>query len=163
MSKKNLWTPAELEAFINRKFEERNVVPVLLRFHLLTDHLLNRLIVAGLPQGQHIVDNGRLSYHQKIELVRSLEILSEDVIASLRQLNILQNKCSRFQPTEIELSVTEVHSIAKPLGRIYWELRRSHGFSLKALSIATFKKLYSKILRALLVAENPKLKDKIAT
>ena len=45
---------------------------LVLKVHLYTEHIMERLILAALPRGDRVLEGGNLSYAQKIALVSAL-------------------------------------------------------------------------------------------
>jgi hypothetical protein len=108
----------------------------LLRFHLLTEYMLDRIITTRLKRGDRVLEDGNLSYHQKLLLVHSLDILPDKAIASLRQLNKLRNALSHERSARVTIS--DLESIGRPYGKDFAGIRAKHKDDLKTLTFAVF-------------------------
>ena len=49
--------------------EINDPILMLLRFHLYTEYLLERFLICFMRRGDKLIDNGKLSYHQKLILI----------------------------------------------------------------------------------------------
>ncbi|MCP1174314.1 hypothetical protein [Ralstonia chuxiongensis] len=113
------------------KFEKAIGVPnmdpvmLVLRAHLFTEALLERLILVSLPRGDKIVEAGNLTYAQKLVLVEALQKLPDDITSSLRGLNKVRNQCAHELGKEI--SETDVTRIGSPFGAAFSRMRVSAG------------------------------------
>lgn len=99
----------------------------ILRVHLLTEYYLERLINLFLPRGDRVNDDGGLSYHQKLALVYSFDVLSDRTVQCLKGLNKIRNRCAH----EIDkaISMSEVELIGRPLGEKCTAFRRESNHS----------------------------------
>ena len=63
-----------------------------LRCHLLAEFHLDKLLIAALPMGDVIVDDerNRFMFLDKLLVVESLNVISKEIISSLRKLNTLK-------------------------------------------------------------------------
>jgi len=59
----------------------------ILRVHLLSEYYLERLIHICLPRGDIILDNGNLTFAQKLTLVSAFDVLKDRTIQCLKGLN----------------------------------------------------------------------------
>ena len=105
---------------------EQDIVMVILRAHLLTENLLEQLILAGLSRGDRILDEGNLTYYQKLILTAALDLLPDPIISSLRNLNKVRNDCAH----QLEKTITEndVSKIGTSLGKKFVEIRHEANF-----------------------------------
>ena len=78
-----------LQKILNSK---EPLLPAILRFHLLTEYQMDRIIEAKLPKGKILIKKGKFRYIQKVEIIRSLELFPKWVIESLQRLNALMRK-----------------------------------------------------------------------
>lgn len=94
---------------------------MIIRVHLLTEYYLERLIGLLLSRGDRVIDDGSLTYYQKLILANSFDILSDKTIQCLKGLNKIRNRCAH----EIDkaISMSEVELIGRPLGRTCTEYR----------------------------------------
>jgi hypothetical protein len=115
---------------------EDDLAPRLLRFHLLTEYMMDRIIASRLKRGDRVLEDANLSYHQKLVLVHSLELIPDAAIASLRQLNRIRNALSHER--NAKLTIADIETIGRPFGKNYSKLRIQHKGNLKTLAYATF-------------------------
>jgi hypothetical protein len=94
---------------------------MILKVHLLTEYYLERLIHLCLKRGDRVIDNGRLSYQQKLVLVDSMDILDDMAIQCLKNLNKLRN--GFVHKINKKITMEDVEILAKPLGHESAKLR----------------------------------------
>jgi hypothetical protein len=85
-----------------------------LRFHLLTENMLERIITGSLPRGANLVQNTRLSYVQKLAVVDALGIIDEKLILALQRLNALRNSCAHKR--KLKVIIKEIDPISELFG-----------------------------------------------
>jgi hypothetical protein len=125
-SHEELLQERELAKFKEAMGAESDAVMLLLRGHLYSENLLERLITFGLPRGDKLMENANLSYHQKLLLVEALDFLPDTFASSLRGLNKLRNQCAHQLNKKItEADITRVGS---PLGKLFTECKRDAEF-----------------------------------
>ncbi len=107
--------------FINqlREFHESINAPndlliFVLRFHLLIENTLERIIIGSLPRGAKLITTARLSFGQKLAIVDALGVLDENLVLSIGRLNSLRNKCAHKR--KIKVTLEEIDPISEPLG-----------------------------------------------
>jgi abortive infection bacteriophage resistance protein len=100
---------------------EQDNTMLVLRTHLYTESLLERIILLKLPRGDKIIESASLSYSQKLVLVDALGGLSDPIVSSLRNINKLRNLCAH----ELSKLITEADAvkIGSPLGKFFTEAR----------------------------------------
>ncbi len=116
----------EMERFRAAIGEEGDPVMLVLRAHLFTENLLERLIRSQLPRGDKVAENANLTYFQKLVLVDALELLPDMIISSLRQLNKLRNECAHQLQKAINES--DVVRIGSPLGKFFTSAKKESNF-----------------------------------
>ena len=134
----------EIDELIRVFKEGDTLVPRLLRFHLMTEYQLERIIAGRMARGDRILDDGPFSYYQKLLVVSALDVISDEVVASLRKLNSLRNKCAHQR--DIQISISDIETIGRPLGKDFAVLRTKYGDDLEGLSLGTFADIYSKLI-----------------
>ena len=102
-----------------REFDESINAPndlliFVLRFHLLAENMLERIIIGSLPRGANLVNKTRLNFSQKLAVVDALGVLDQNLIVSLGRLNSLRNKCAHKRKMKVTLK--EIDQISEPLG-----------------------------------------------
>lgn len=106
---------------------EQDPVLTILRVHLLSEYYLERLIHIRLPRGDTLLDNGNLSYSQKLTVVSALDVLNDRTLQCLKGLNKVRNECAHG--IDKTISMTDVESIGRPLGKLYTKYKRESGNS----------------------------------
>lgn len=131
------------------------VLGLLLRFHLLVEELLDRVIAANAKRPQY-VDELRLSFAQKISLFAALEAgPSSAVVDALKRMNRLRNKCAHEHGKRID--AVELGHIGECFGD-YAALRTAHantpGAPLTTLAVGIFAAIYGPLISAVIVREH---------
>ena len=121
----------EIEAFFKICPIEQNPVLTILRGHLLTEHYLERILQMGLPRGDRLLRETRLSFAHKLHLVEALDVLDDRTIQSLQGLNKVRNLCAHEK--DRQLTITDIDTMARPFGDEYIMLRRTHYEDIKLL------------------------------
>jgi len=98
-------------------------VLVILRSHLLAEYCLDRIILLKLPRGDIIIENN-FSFWQKLILIKSLRVLPDYLIDSLKNLNKVRNDCAHA--LEYKISERDVDKIGRPFTDEYLELKSEH-------------------------------------
>ena len=124
---------------------------LVLQFHLYTENMLERIILASIPRGDLLIDNAGLSYHQKLCFVNALDVVGDQYIQVLKKLNKIRNECSHEKDKEISLS--DIDLIGRPLGKQFSKLRHESGDNLKDLSAKTFATIGAKLIAAIVKLE----------
>lgn len=96
----------------------------ILKFHLLFENILERIIVRFLKRGDRLIDKGNLTFAQKLTLVHSFDIISEPYIQALRHLNSLRNDLSHDKETNVTLEKFDL--VGRPLGMAYTKIKRKY-------------------------------------
>jgi len=102
----------EWEYYENRCATIRDPVLFVLRAHLYSEHLLERIIASYLPEGQQLIDQKILGYFLKLSLVDSFGMIDAATISALRRLNTLRNSCAHNLEKTVELG--DVDAIGEP-------------------------------------------------
>ena len=103
--------------------EDTDPAIVVLKGHLYSENQLESLVLMKLPRGDKVLENGNLSYSQKLLLVESLDILPDNIISTLRGLNKLRNKFAHN--LDAEVSHNEITRVGSPLGKKFTALKHS--------------------------------------
>lgn len=112
-----------------------------MRFHLLTENILERIVICELKRADRILDKGNLSYHQKIFLVESFDVVEDRVLQALKNLNTIRNKFAHTKNQDI--SIDDIDRIGRPYGKTYSKLRGSLGNNLDKLIRRTFRLIFN--------------------
>lgn len=124
----------ELDRFHRLCPPDQEPVLTVLRGHLLTEYNIERLLVLELPRGNRLAGD-TLSYAQKLAVLESIGILTEQTIECLRGLNRVRNSCAHEMDRDITWA--DVERIGRPLGPEFTALRRKHSPDVQALLGAT--------------------------
>jgi hypothetical protein len=127
----------ELKTFQDAVGAESDPTMLILRSHLFTENLLERLIRLSLPRGDKVIEAASLSYAQKLVLVEALEELPDAVASSLRGLNKLRNQCAHQLGRTV--SDADVVRIGSPLGASFTQFHREAKYD----PIVTLRKVAS--------------------
>src|SRR5262249_51610939 len=135
-------------------------VAQLLHFHLLTEHILERIVLARLPRADRLVDKAGLSYRQKLDLVDSFHAVDDATIQALRSVNSLRNACSPRR--DVTISTAEIEKLGRSFGKRFREIRSRFESELRILVVATFSLIYGSLIGAVLRVEHPDLAREVA-
>ena len=116
----DLNTDEEYELFSSTMSDDP--VATVLKFHLLTEYLLERIIKIYLPRGDKLVDSSSFSYANKLTVVDSFNVIPDEQVSSLRNLNKVRNRCSH--ELNHEISNSELERIGSPLGKEWTNIKR---------------------------------------
>ncbi len=116
----------EFERFQAATGKENDPIILLLRSHLYSESLLERIITFMLPRGDKLIENGNLTYHNKLVVVEALDCLPDIIVSSLRNLNKVRNQCAH----ELNRKITDgdITRIGSPLGKEFTRLKRKAKF-----------------------------------
>jgi hypothetical protein len=97
-------------ARVSRHLEPiEDVTLLLLRSHLLVEQQINAALHKILP-GFASLDVGRLTYHQRIQIVRALDgnRKAEDALRFAERLNLIRNRlANQLEPTGVENTIAD--------------------------------------------------------
>lgn len=119
-------TRVEFEKFKLAIGEETDPTMLVLRGHLFSENLLERLIRLKLPRGDIVVDAASFSYAQKLLIVEAVEVVPDSIAASLRALNKLRNQCAHDLGRAV--MDTDVVRIGSPLGKRFTAFHRGNKY-----------------------------------
>jgi hypothetical protein len=99
-------------------------VAAILNCHLVSEYYLDQIIHSQIPRADVLFTEGRLTYANKLTLVKALDVISDSIISSLKGLNKVRNQCSH----ELDYTVTEANLdlIGRPFGKSYIQNKREH-------------------------------------
>lgn len=105
---------------------ETDPTVLVLRAHLFSENLLERLLRLKLPRGDKLVQSASFSFSQKLLIVEAMDVLNDAAISSLRALNRLRNQCAH----ELGKSITDadVVKVGSPLGKVFTEIHRHNTY-----------------------------------
>ena len=110
---------------------ESDFVMAVIRSHLYTEYLVEQIINNQLPNGERITKTGKFTYSHKLIVLSSLNVVKDEVIASLRSLNKIRNECAH----EIHHEITKKHleDFRSPLGNLKKTVEElDHAYDLKS-------------------------------
>ncbi len=116
--------------------ERDSLIFPFIRFHLLTENILERIAICELKRADRILDKGNLTYHQKLCLVDSFDVVEDIALQALKNLNTIRNKFAHTKTQNISLD--DIDRIGRPYGKTYSKLRGSLGNNLEKLIERTF-------------------------
>lgn len=105
---------------------ENDPTMLVLRAHLFSENILERIITQYLPRGDRAVENGNLTFNQKLVIVDAIDCLPDSIMSSLRNLNKLRNKCAH----ELDKSISnaDITKIGSPIGKEFTRIKRESEF-----------------------------------
>lgn len=130
--------------------EDDPLLGLLLRLHLLAEQSFDRIFATSFSAPKHL-DEARLTFAQKLMLVRALGKVSEASYESMKRINKLRNDVAHKSSKRI--TIADIDHIGQVLGRDFKNLKRLHGSNLKILAIFTLSMAYDEFLTAALVGE----------
>ena len=133
-----------LSAFKDRDIVQRELISWVLLFHLQTEQLLERIIVARLPRARPAIENDNLRFYHKLQLVDWLDVATENVVEATSALNTLRNRCAHRSSKTI--SIEDLDTIGRPLGTLYSEARAQPGKDLFKLTKRVCNLVYAGLL-----------------
>lgn len=149
----------ELEAFMERELNdfmgtmkaEHDLILIVLRFHLLIENCMERLILAKLPRGDRLLEKAGLSFSQKLAFIEAFEAIEDRYIQSIRHLNTIRNECAHQKGRQI--STNDIERIGRTLGKVFTQIRRKNQGDLYQYILLTFIEVFKRIMRALACEE----------
>lgn len=112
----------ELAEFVSTCRGIGDPILLVLRVHLYTEYLLDRLIMATLARADRVLDDGALTYAQKLSLVAAFDCLRDTDVTAMRNLNRVRNRCAHERQKTITLA--DVELIARPFGDLFARTRK---------------------------------------
>jgi hypothetical protein len=143
----------EVDVLLDILFKKDDLFPILLRFHVLTENLLERIIQSQISQGHRLFSHANLSYRIKLELANSLDVVDSEIIGSLRQLNSIRNDASHT--IDIEITKDIIERIGRPLGKNFVAIRDRSSDDINDFIHETFAYLFARLLRVIYRLEHP--------
>ena len=102
----------------------KDPILLILRIHLYTEHLLERIISCKLPRGDRHLNGSNISYNQKLSLVSAFDYIPDEIITALKQLNRVRNQC--VHELHKEITISEIDRIGRPFGAKYTKICREN-------------------------------------
>jgi hypothetical protein len=160
INEKNFSKYIDLETSIFTKTldSKDDLILLVLRFHLIIENLMERIIVAKLKRGDKIIEHGNLTFNQKLHLIDSFDVLDNSYIQSIKNLNTIRNKCSHEKSKVITGS--DIDCIGRPLGNEYTRIKRETTDSLYFLIRKAFLLLFYKVFEHVALIEFDDVLDK---
>ena len=120
---------SEMEKFIRAEVNEvvsiiretHSIILPFLRFHLLTENLLERIVISHLARAKRFLDEANPRYYHKLCLVDSFNILDEKTMGAIKNLNSIRNRLAHSRKASI--SVKDLDRIGNHFGKEYKKLR----------------------------------------
>ena len=122
-----------------------DLVPLTIRFHLVAESHLDRIIAARLPRGNHLLkgQGPRFTFLHKIRIIESLVRKDSPVFSCLRHLNSLRNDCAhdRYKVVDVE----DLTKVGSPMGQEFAQLRRDHSDVIGDFASAVYASIFGKL------------------
>lgn len=144
----------EVAAMAESLEDKSGQVITTLRFHLVCENLLERIILAKLQRGDRII-KANLLFYKKLCLVDSFDIIDDSCIKALRKLNEIRNKCSH--EADKQITESDIEQIGRPFGKDFIKEKVDHSGELEKYLIAVLMLIYKKLTIELLKLEHPEL------
>lgn len=136
---------SEMEQFIRDEVKEftsiiretDSVILPFLRFHLLTENLLERIIMCHLAQANRFLDKANPSYHDKLCLVDSFNTLDEKIMGAIKNLNSIRNRLAHSRAATI--SIEDLDKIGNNFGNEYREFQAKYLNDIRELMCCVFE------------------------
>ena len=128
-----------------------DVLLPLLKFHLLAEQMLERVISDTVRRPDRLLEAARLTFAQKLLLVHALDVVDDAAIHALKMVNSLLNECAHVKDRQI--TQTDIDRIGQALGKEYRDLKRRHADDLRALLAFTLAEIAQSFMVALLSVE----------
>jgi len=74
--------------------ENSDAVSLILRAHLLAEHLIEGLLESYLEEKAKPILELELNFYKKLQLIEGYELLPKNLIISIKKLNKLRNRCA---------------------------------------------------------------------
>jgi len=123
----------EYEAICKHCDTESDIEWIVLKAHLVSESYMERFFNTFFKNGKKLLDNGNLSYRQKLVLSKAIGYFPDDMLDCLDKLNLLRNKLAH--DLEYQISIEDVDLIGCPLGKYYSKLKRERTGGIKDLLI----------------------------
>ena len=130
------------ERFIKAIPKGTDSVAGILRVHLLAEYYLDQIIITRLKRGDIITD-AKFQFWEKIIIIEALDIVSKEILDSLKKLNVVRNSCSHV----LEYCITEsdIDKIGNPFGKKYQDYKTKLGPDTSKLLQQTLAILMSRL------------------
>lgn len=150
----------EIEKIINDEIDalfelfDKNPDPILmlLRYHLLIENMLERMIIGKIDNGYKVVENGNLTFYQKVIFVDAFSELNDSIIQSIKKLNSVRNECAHDKDKKI--TKADIEKIGKPLGKKFTKIKQKYNSDKNQFAERVFAHIFSEILKKLIKLES---------
>lgn len=105
---------------------EDDPIMLVLRAHLFSESILEEIIRLYLARGDRVLEQGNLSYNQKLTLVHSFDKLGDNIFSTLKNLNKIRNECAH--QLDKNISEADIRRIGSPLGKNYTRIRKRFNY-----------------------------------
>lgn len=89
----------KIQRFMSKQSED---LVFILRIHLLIEQRIEKFLQIIIPRSDRVLE-GRFSFHQKLLILDSFDLLGEGLVKAIKNLNTLRNNYSH----EVDFSITE--------------------------------------------------------
>ena len=141
---------SEMEQFIRVEVKEfssiiretHSIILPFLRFHLLTENLLERIILCHLTRANRFLDKSKANptYYDKLCLVDSFNMLDDKIMGAIKNLNSIRNRLAHSRAATI--SVEDLDKIGNHFGNEYREFRAKYLKDMRELMCCVFELIF---------------------
>jgi len=128
---------AEVNEFVSIIRETHSIILPFLRFHLLTENLLERIVISHLARAKRFLDEANPRYYHKLCLVDSFNMLDEKTIGAIKNLNAIRNRLAHSRQASVSLE--DLDKIGNNFGEEYRKLRDQWLSDTKELMCCVFE------------------------
>ncbi|TRN20281.1 hypothetical protein DM784_20965 [Vibrio furnissii] len=113
----------EIDSYLS---EVGSPVLLLLQAHLYSENLLERYIATELPKGKKLIEKGRLTYFQKVQIAGAIGVMDNNLLSSLAEFNKARNNLAHN--LNHEFTCEQLKKFSLPLGDVSAEFtERANG------------------------------------
>ncbi len=132
---------SDYEKFLRAAGTDLDETTIILRSHLLAEYYLDHFLLESLARGDLITDS-RITFSTKLQVVEALDILPRAFVDSVRNLNVVRNRCAHS--LDYKVTESDIDKIGRPFGKDYREMKREHEHNNKELLHWTMGMIFAK-------------------
>ena len=147
----------EVKAFARIMKATDSIILPFLRFHLLTENLLERIVRCHLVRAERYLDKAKPSYKDKLCLAEAFNVLDEKTIGAIKNLNRIRNRLAHCGTACI--SVEDIDRIGNNFGKEYRDLRAEWLSDTKELMCCIFELILFRLFTAVYCLEHDRSRN----